>query len=162
MVGKAVIDVAAAHKHFSAACFNQAWDLIDKPDRTEADDRLMVALNQASIFHWMNRPDVSDRNRSVGYWQASRVLALVEQFAAAKWHAEISLRYAAALGPFFRGYAYEALARAAIGAGDLDGAAECLDRARTLAAEIPDAEDRGLLDNDIAALAAAIVEAKRA
>jgi len=86
----------------------------------------------------------------------------VEQFAAAKWHAEISLRYAAALGPFFRGYAYEALARAAIGAGDLDGAAECLDRARTLAAEIPDAEDRGLLDNDIAALAAAIVEAKRA
>jgi hypothetical protein len=77
MVGKAIIDVAAAHKHFSAACFNQAWDLIDKLDCTEADDCLMVALNQASIFHWMNRPDCTDMNLSVGYWQASRIQALL-------------------------------------------------------------------------------------
>jgi hypothetical protein len=24
----------AAHQHFSAHCFNAAWDLIDKPERT--------------------------------------------------------------------------------------------------------------------------------
>ena len=26
-------DLQAAHRYFSAACFNQAWDLIDKADR---------------------------------------------------------------------------------------------------------------------------------
>ncbi len=52
-------DIQAAHKYFAAHCFNSAWDLIEKKDRTSEDDRLMVALNQASIFHWLQRPDCS-------------------------------------------------------------------------------------------------------
>jgi hypothetical protein len=50
-------DVAAAHRFFAAHCFNHAWELIEKPDGLPEEDRLMVALNQASIFHWLNRPD---------------------------------------------------------------------------------------------------------
>jgi hypothetical protein len=30
-------DLAAAHKYFSAHCFNAAWDLIEKKDRTPAE-----------------------------------------------------------------------------------------------------------------------------
>lgn len=30
-------DLDAAHRHFSVACFNQAWALLDKPDRTPRD-----------------------------------------------------------------------------------------------------------------------------
>ncbi|THD64402.1 hypothetical protein [Phenylobacterium sp.] len=152
MVGKAVIDVAAAHKHFSAACFNQAWDLIDKPDRTEADDRLMVALNQASIYHWMNRPDCTDKNLSVGYWQASRIQALLGNAAEAMRHAETCLGYSADLGPFHRGYAYEALARAVSLEPGRPGLADHLARAEALADQVSDAEDRRLLAADLAQL----------
>jgi hypothetical protein len=152
MVGKAVIDVAAAHKHFSAACFNQAWDLIDKPDRTEADDRLMVALNQASIFHWMNRPDCTDKNLSVGYWQASRIQALLGNAAEAMRHARTSLGYGADLGPFHLGYAYEALARAASLTQDPADMADYLARAEALVDQVSDAEDRQLLAADLAQL----------
>jgi len=41
-------DVAAAHEYFAADCFNKAWDLLEKPTRTPEDERLLVALNQAS------------------------------------------------------------------------------------------------------------------
>jgi len=66
-------DVAAAHKYFAAHCFNTAWELIEKPSRTTEEERLMVALNQASIFHWLNRADCDRRRLSIGYWQASRI-----------------------------------------------------------------------------------------
>jgi hypothetical protein len=31
MAGEAHFDLVAAHKHFSAWCFNCAWELIEKP-----------------------------------------------------------------------------------------------------------------------------------
>jgi hypothetical protein len=145
-------DVAAAHRFFAADCFNCAWDLIEKSDRTPADDRLMVALNQASIFHWLNRPDVTDRNLSVGYWQAARIFALIGEPATACRYAQTSLDYSEALGPFFRGYSYEALARAALGAGDAEAAGRFLAEARALAADVADVEDKALLEKDVEAL----------
>jgi hypothetical protein len=60
-------DVEAAHRYFAAHCFNKAWDLIEKRDRTSEDDLLMVALNQASIYHWLQRPDCGNKQRSVGF-----------------------------------------------------------------------------------------------
>ena len=38
------LDVAAAHKYFSAHCFNKAWDLIEKTDRTPEDERSVPSL----------------------------------------------------------------------------------------------------------------------
>lgn len=142
-------DLDVAHRFFSADCFNRAWDLIEATERSPEDDLKMLALSQASIFHWLNRPDVSERNLSVGYWQASRVLALVGQPSGAKWLAEVSLNYAGKLGPFLRAYAYEGLARAAIGLGELDQARHWLAEARSLTAQVTDAEDRALLEGDL-------------
>ncbi len=152
MVGEAPIDVAAAHRHFSGWCFNQAWELIDKPDRTEAENRLMEAMSQASIFHWMNRPDCTSRNLSVGYWQASRIQALLGNATEAMRHARTCLGYSADLPPFLLGYAYEALARAASLTADRADMADYLGRAEALADQVADAEDRRLLVADLAQL----------
>jgi len=106
-------NVAAAHRFFAAHCFSAAWDLIGKPGGTPEEDRLTVALNQASLYHWQSRPDCTGENLSVGYWQASRIQALIGNAAKATRFAEVSLGYSAGLDPFYVGYAHEAFARAA-------------------------------------------------
>jgi len=152
MSDDAGVDLVAAHRHFSAWCFNRAWELMAKPDRTEADERMMAALNQASIFHWISRPDCSDKNLSIGYWQASRIQALIGSAQEAMRHAQICLGYSTKLEPFYRGYAYEALARACRLAHDTAGLAEHLDKAESLASQVSDEEDRGLLVADLTQL----------
>ena len=143
------LDVAAAHKYFAAHCFNAAWDLIDKPERTAEDDRMMVALSQASIYHWLNRPDCEPRRLSVGYWQASRIQALLGNAVEATHHAEVCLQYSVGQDPFLLGYAYEAMARAARTAGNPRKAAEQLALAKEQVALVSNNEDRELLQKDL-------------
>src|SRR5580765_5025390 len=145
-------DVAAGHKYFAAHCFNKAWDLLEKLDRTAEDDRLMVALNQASIYHWLNRPDCEPKHLSVGYWQASRIQAIVGNALEARRHAEVCLSYSVALEPFLLGYAHEALARAALVAGDTGAATKHLTLAYDQAALVVREHDRELLVKDLEGL----------
>ncbi len=63
---KPAIDLASANKYFSAECFNRAWELIDKQDRSEADNVNMLALSMASFWHWTQRSDCTNENLSVG------------------------------------------------------------------------------------------------
>jgi hypothetical protein len=151
---KPTFDVAAAHKYFATHCFNSAWDLIEKKDRTPEDDRKMVALNQASLYHWQQRDDCDDQRLSVGYWQASRIQAILGNAQEAVRHGEVCLGYSAALSPFFLGYAHEALARAHNVARGTRAAREYLDAALALAAKIAKKEDRKLLLADLDALSA--------
>src|SRR5580704_424822 len=143
-------DLAEAHKYFATHCFNAAWDLIEKTDRTEADARLMVALNQASIYHWLNRPDVSDRNLSIGYWQASRIQSLLGNHDEALRHAQTCLQFSHDPAPFYLGYAHEALARATAGLGRVADAKSHLDAAASCAAAVKDKHDREALLADLA------------
>lgn len=145
-------DVSAAHKYFAAHCFNAAWDLIEKGDRTPADDRRMVALNQASILHWLHRDDCNDERLSVGYWQASRIQSVLGNAAEALRQAKVCLEYSGALKPFYLGYAHEALGRAHALAGDAELARSHLDTALLLAAKIGKTDDRELLLADLTAL----------
>lgn len=147
-------DLAAAHKYFAADCFNKAWDLIDKPERAPEEDRLLVALNQASVFHWLNRPDCTAENLSVGYWQASRIQALLGNATEARRHAETCRGYSQALGPFYVGYAYEALARAEFLAANAVKAREHLKSARSHAAHIENKDDLAMLLKDLDSLEA--------
>jgi hypothetical protein len=145
-------DLAAAHKYFAAQCFNQAWDLIEKPDRTPADDRLMEALSQASIYHWLQRPDCSDQSLSVGYWQASRIQAILGHAPEALRHAQVCLAYSAGLAPFYLAYAHEALTRAQALVGNSEAAADHLKAALQLAAEVKEESDREALLTDLKGL----------
>jgi hypothetical protein len=145
-------DASEGHKYFAAHCFNRAWDLIEKSNRTPEDDRLMVATNQASIYHWLNRDDCDNRRLSIGYWQASRIQALIGHANEARRFAEVSLSYSAGLKPFYVGYAYEALARAEFLAGNAVEAAIHLETAKAHAAEVNEKDERELLLKDLATL----------
>lgn len=152
MADTANLDTEAAHRFFAVDCFNKTWDLIEKSDRTPAEDRLMVALTHASIYHWSQRSDCRDRNLSIGYWQASRVHALLGNAAEARRLAEVCLSFSADLEPFFLGYAHEALARALLVAGDTAAAMEHKRAALAAAERIDKREDRAVLVADLEAL----------
>ena len=149
MTDKPEFDLKAAHKFFSAQCFNMAWSLIDKPDRTAEEDEQMIRLSQASLWHWTQRDDCTKRNMSIGYWQASRVYALVGQADAARKYGLLSLECSAKEEPFYMGYAYEALARAESVAGDRRKMDEHLRKARELADSVSDVESRKILLADL-------------
>lgn len=152
MPAKPDFDTAAAHKYFAAHCFNRAWDLIEKQGRTAEDERLMVALNQASIYHWMQREDCDDRRLSVGYWQASRIQSVLGNAGEARRFAQTCLAYSRELEPFYLGYAFEALARAEAVAGNAAAAASLAAEAKAHAERVSRKEDRELLMNDLAAV----------
>ena len=56
MTAKAEFDLSAAHRYFAAECYNQAWGLLDKADRTPGEDEAMLRLSMASHWHWTSAP----------------------------------------------------------------------------------------------------------
>jgi hypothetical protein len=147
-----MFDKLQAHRVFSADCFNRAWELMEKVDRSAEEDELMISACLASLWHWTQRDDCTARNLSIGYWQASRVYALLGQAENAARYGEICLRHSAGQPPFFLGYAQEALARAALLRGDKGAMHRHLLEARRLLESVDDAEDRALLQKDLDSL----------
>jgi hypothetical protein len=146
-------DKTLAHREFSTDCFNRAWDLIEKPDRTMEDDATLLHLVHASVWHWRQRADCKPRNLSIGYWQISRAYAVVGDAANAKRFGEICLLHSSNEPPFFSGYAHEALARAAMVAHDHGAMARHLVEAGKLATQVTEADDSAMLQKDLDALA---------
>jgi hypothetical protein len=107
-------DLEAAHRYFSTQCFNRAWDLIDKPNRTAEEDEDMIHLSMAAAWHWTQRADCTNKNLSISYWQIARIYALLRQAENARYYAQRCLEVSQDedIPPFYLGYAYEALARA--------------------------------------------------
>ncbi len=52
-------DLAVAHRFFSTQCFNDAWDLIGKSDRTAGEDEHLISVCHASLWHWRCRGRIS-------------------------------------------------------------------------------------------------------
>jgi hypothetical protein len=146
-------DAQDEHRRHSVACFNAAWELMDSRDRSPEDDLRMVEHCMASIHHWRSRDDCKPKNLSIGYWQASRIASLLGQREGAARHAVTCLDLSRDLGPFLRGYAEEATARAALIAGDVRRAEIHLKQAKALCAEVTDPQGRGMLDADLIELA---------
>lgn len=144
-----------AHRHFSAANFNAAWDLIDLPARDAAQADAMLLTTLASLWHWTQREDVTARNASIGWWQASRVAVLCKLPDLARLSGERALAAGRqADSPFCAGYGHEALARAAAAAGETARRDEHLAAARQEAAKIEDAQERDPLLADLATIVA--------
>ena len=149
------LDEAAAHRYFSADCFNRTWELLDKSDRSPEESETMVACALASVWHWRQRPDCAPRNLSIGYWQVSRVYAVLGQAQNAWHYGELCLKASEKEEPFYLGYAYETLARAARLAGDNELKVRYLRHAQELAGQLPDGEEREMLNKDLNELSAA-------
>lgn len=144
-------DHAVVHKYFSTNCFNQAWDLMEKPERTPDEDERMLRLSMASLWHWTQRFDCTPENLSVGYWQLSRIYVLIRQPENARHYARLCLQVSQADGTplYCLGFAYEALARAEMIAGDRFEMQSHLQKAHQIAERITDAEEQQMLLDDL-------------
>lgn len=151
-MGKSIdFDLQKAHQYFSADCFNQTWDLIDKANRSEEENLAMVLSSMASLWHWTMRGDVTQTNLSIGYWQLARVYTLLQEVENARKFALLCLKVSQKEGvaPFYLGFAYEALARLESLAGNKDKAQEYLALGRKTSGEVVDEEERKMLLKDL-------------
>jgi hypothetical protein len=152
-MSKEEFNAQAAHRYFSATCFNSTWDLIDNTDRSDEENQKMLLSCYASLYHWTNREDANDQNFSIGYWQLSRVHALMNNPQAAFENATRCLSYSHNLEPFYLGYAYEAQARAKKIAQELESFQIILKKAWAQHALIEDKELAQMLGKDLQSLA---------
>ena len=142
-------DLTSAHRYFAADCFNKAWELIRKTNRTPADAEQMIRLSQASLWHWTQRDDCQASNMAIGYWQASRIYAILGRAEEARRYGQLCLEHGRQESPFLHAYAYEALMRAESVAGNTTVAEQYRAEALRLAADVMDSEDRALILDDL-------------
>ncbi len=141
--------VPADERALAARLFNDVWSLLEREQRSEAEDDLMVHMAHASRFHW----DAvgGDQERAVGEWQVSRVYATLGRGEPAVHHARrcVALAGSAGVDAWVAASAHEALARALAVAGDLEPARDARDRAVELLAAVEDTEDRAVVQADL-------------
>jgi len=145
-------DAVAAHRHFAPICFNRAWELLGKEPRTQAENDEMLLVAMASLWHWSQREDCQPRNLAVGYWQVSRVQAVLGNGVEARRYAARAAMHAAGEPAFFMAYAHEALARAGRVLGDEAAVQRHVAEARGLLTQVTDEKERRLLENDLLAI----------
>jgi len=61
------------HRKTAIKCFNEAWDYLDKKNRSSDDEQQMLHLAHASRYHWGFIGNA--KNFAIGDWQISRVYA---------------------------------------------------------------------------------------
>ncbi len=144
-------DDERTHQRFSVECFNAAWDLIEAPQRSIEEDEDMLRRAMTSIWHWTQRSDCTQQKVAVGYWQVSRIHALLGRADEARRYGELSLAASSAedVAPFALAYAFEALARAEGVAGNADARDDYIVRARDVVETMSDAEARRMVLNDL-------------
>lgn len=142
-------DLGQAHRWFSADFFNRTWGYLDQDELSCEDSERMLSAAHASLAHWQERDDATPQNLSIGYWQVSRVYAVLELGELAHRYGALSLLSAENEPPFYQAYAHEALARAAKVSGDLERQREHFDKAKLCAEEVADKDDRALLETDL-------------
>ena len=153
MAHEPTFNIGEAHVYFSTELFNTTWDFIDQADHRSTDeDMMMLHTAIVSLWHWSQREDVTPQNLSVGYWQVSRVYNLIKQPNNARTYGLLALKHAESLDPFYKGCAYETLARAEMQIGNRAIMLVYLDKAHTIVKLVEDEEERELLLKDLASI----------
>jgi DNA-binding transcriptional MerR regulator len=142
----------ATERQVAVDLFNHVWTLLETPDRTPMQDDEMLHAAHASRHHWgqVGKPV----NFARGEWQCSRVYAVLGRAEPALWHGQrcVALCEEHGIGDFDIAFGWEAIARAQSVAGERTAAAEAVERARALSADIGEEEDRELLLSDLATI----------
>ncbi|MBC8332508.1 MAG: hypothetical protein H8E28_11050 [Anaerolineae bacterium] len=137
------------HRKFAKSCFNQTWELLDRPERTPAEDIEMIHLAHASRYHWgqVGTP----LNLARGDWQISRVYAVLGFGVMGFKYAKLCLNLCEKhdLGDFDLAFAYEALARSSAVSGDIANARGYLEMAEMTGQSIAKEDDRQYLLNEL-------------
>ena len=150
MDSNAVAD--AWHRTFAVAAFNRSWDLIDKADRSPAEDAELLTAVFASRFHW--EPIGDDENKAVGDWQIAHAASHLDLPQIALTFATSALERAQAAGrtDWLLASCYEGVARAHAIAGDRDERDRYVELARAVLAGVDDPDDRDLIESQLSTI----------
>jgi DNA-binding transcriptional MerR regulator len=141
-------------RKLAADLFNHTWTLLEKSDRTAAEDDEMIHGAHASRYHW-GEVQVGERvNLARGEWQCSRVYAVLGRAEPALWHARrcLAINEANGVADWDIAAAYEAMARAHLVAGDTAQVALWKAKATAALEAIADKDDRDVIEGDLATL----------
>ena len=144
----------ATRRKLAADLFNHTWTLLELPDRTPEQVDEMIHSAHASRYHWGEVPDREAVNLARGEWQCSRVYAVLGRAEPSLWHARrcLEINEAAGVADWDIAAAYEAMARAHLAAGDMAQVAAWKAKAVAALDAIADADDREIVEGDIATL----------
>ena len=131
-----------AHKLFAVQLFNRVWDLLEKENRSQTDDDLMINAAQASLYHW--RQVGTPLHFQRGEWMVAHVYTILNLPESALHHAEncLKLTLENAFEDFDLSFAYEGQARALALAKQTDAALKYYNLAHDSAAQIKKKDDR--------------------
>ncbi len=136
------------HRTLGVDCNNGTYELMGLTDRTALQDVQLIHQAHAAAHHWRIAGTIEHWARAE--YVCSRAYALVGRAEPALFHAALcrDLVVEGVLDDFDLAYAHEAMARALACNGETDVARKELARAK--AVPIADAEDKAIVDADIA------------
>jgi hypothetical protein len=141
---------AEAQLHFAKRFNGKTWELLDKQERTQEEDELLVDYAHASLAHWRSAGTGVHLQR--GAWILARVYTVLgnEQMAAqyALRCLELTEQHKDLLSDFDFAFSYECMARAQALAGDQTEAQKYIAKANKAGAVIKDEEDRQIFFDD--------------
>ncbi len=139
------------HRRLAASCFNQTWEYLRKPELTAKEAEEMIHVSHASFWPWNQVEDHTPLNISIGSWQLARVYAVAGLPERAEYFAQrcVEVGETNDLPPYFVGYGYKASARAKALQGDRKAAQDLISRAKRLAEQVQELDDRIVLLDDL-------------
>ena len=140
-----------AHRHFAAKLNGEVWGLLERTERSQTEDELMLHSAHASCRHWLEVGTGLHHQRAE--WLIARVCSELGLADAALRHArrcqELTLGHADLMEDFDQAYAHEAMARANALAGNQTEALEHLRLAETAGQAIADEQGKQFFLGDL-------------
>ena len=140
-----------AHRLFARKFNGEVWGLLEKPNRSLLEEKLMVHTAHASCCHWLKVGTGLHHQRAE--WLLARVYSELGMGESALRHArrcrELTDEYAELMEDFDRAYALECLGRANAVAGNREEALRYVGLAEKLGAAIKDEESQKIFRGDL-------------
>ncbi|HSL44520.1 MAG TPA: hypothetical protein VK897_13875 [Anaerolineales bacterium] len=139
-----------AHKYFAQSTNSRVWDLLQKPNRSQAEDDEMLHAAHACAYHWQFAGTAVHQQRAE--WLISHVHVVLGHGNQALRHAQRCFELTEAnrdlMQDFDIAYAFEGMARAQALLGDHKIAEEFLVLAQQAGNGIANEEDRSIFMGD--------------
>ena len=139
-----------AQLHFAKQFNGKTWDLLDKQERTQEENDLLVDYAHVSLAHW--RAAGTGLHLQRGAWMLARVYTVLGNAQMALHYAkrclDLTKQHKDLLSDFDFAFAYECMARAQSLAGNQTEADKYIAQADKAGAAIEDDEDREIFLSD--------------
>ncbi len=138
------------HRGLAVTTYNHAWDLLDSPDRTSAQDDEVLTLAFASRYHWAQAGG-EDEQLAVGDWFIGHVSANLGLAALALRFSQRAFSRVESMDapPWLRASALEGMARAHASAGEHAERDRYAALAEAALAGIDDPDEREIIEDQL-------------